>query len=322
MAKRILIGAFGIVLIFLLYQFFYPGSPTSLSVPGDFEIIAHRGLHTNWEKGTYDLATGCEATHIYTPTHGYIENTIASIGAAFGLGATIVEIDIRRTSDDQLVIFHDYMLECRTDGQGDLSDQTLETLQSLDIGYGYTYDGGKTYPFRGMGTGKMPTLVEVLEAYPDKKLWIDHKDGTLETARLLVDILRTLPSEQQALIYYWGPPDTWDYVRQEIPAATRLLGNRPEMKECLLPYLLTLGMGGFPEECQGRGIGLTPQYARYMPGWPYRFLSRAYEAGIRFYLMIDAAEDASAFQALPIDGIITDYIEIVGPLYSPPGRVP
>ncbi len=316
MIKKIGIWVFAALVLFLVVQFAYGGSRADVPAKDSFEVIAHRGAHVNWEKGTYDLATGCEATHIYSPTHSFIENTIESIGAAFDMGATIVEIDIHRTSDDQLVIFHDSMLECRTDGQGDVSDHPLAYLQSLDIGYGYTHDGGQTYPFRGKGVGKMPTLVEVLETYPDRKLWIDHKDGTMETARLLVEILKTLPPEQQEKINYWGTPDTWDYVQQEIPAATRLLGNRPEMKECLLPYFLTLGLGPFPKECQGRGIGLPAQYTTFAPGWPYRFLSKVSDAGARFYLTIETADEASAFLDVPLDGVITDHIEDVGPFYA------
>jgi glycerophosphoryl diester phosphodiesterase len=43
----------------------------------------------------------------------------------------------------------------------------MTSLKKLDIGYGYTADGGKTYPFRGKAIGLMPTLTEVLQAFPD-----------------------------------------------------------------------------------------------------------------------------------------------------------
>jgi glycerophosphoryl diester phosphodiesterase len=84
----------------------------------------------------------------------------------------------------------------------------------------------------------------------------------------------------------------------------------------MLPYLFTLGLAGFPEECQGLGIGLPAEYTRITWGWPYRFLRKVEEAGARFYLMIDTGTDASAFSEVPVDGIITDYIEIVGKYYD------
>lgn len=316
MVKRVTLIAVAVFVALVLFQCFYGGSPGDVPPKDDFEVIAHRGVHVNWHKGTYDLATGCEATHIYEPTHEYIENTIESIGAAFAMGATIVEIDVRRSSDNHLVVFHDSMLECRTDGEGKVSDYPLEYLESLDIGYGYTYDDGKTYPFRGKGVGKMPTLAKVLESFPDEKFLIDHKDGSMQTARLLVEIVGSLPLDQQQRLYYWGPVETYEYIHGEIPAVTRLFGNRPQVKQCLMPYLATFGLSGFPKECRGLGIGMPTKYARFAWGWPYRFLRRVSQAGAKFYLLVDTEQDARAYSDVPVDGIVTDTIDVVGKYYD------
>jgi len=83
------------------------------------------------------------------PTHEFIENTIPSIQAAVEAGADIIELDIKLTTDGEIVVFHDETLDCRTDGTGKTHHQNLAYLRGLDIGYGYTSDGGKTYPFRG-----------------------------------------------------------------------------------------------------------------------------------------------------------------------------
>ena len=66
--------------------------------------------------------------------------------AAFDLGADVVELDIRLTKDNKLAVFHDYTLEYRTDGTGQVRDYIMEELKALDIGYGYTADNGQTYP--------------------------------------------------------------------------------------------------------------------------------------------------------------------------------
>jgi len=39
------------------------------------------------------------------------------------------------------------------------------------------------------------------------------------------------------------------------------------------------------------------------------------EAGARFYLMVDTEKDAQAFSDIPVDGIVTDYVEMVGKYY-------
>lgn len=318
MTKLKIIAVIFLTLVsFLLFQYFYSGNLTGLYPKTHFEILAHRGAHVMWEQGAYDRVTGCEATHIYKPTpqQTYIENTIESVAKAFEFGATIVEIDIRPSKDNILMINHEENLECKTDGHGKIYDYTAEELKKLDVGYGFTYDSGKTYPFRGKGVGKMPTLQEVLEKFPNKKFLIDHKDRSQKTARLLVDILKELPIEQQAKIYYWGSPEIYNYVKSELPNISRFLPTRPEMKNCLMPYILSAGILDFSEECKGLNIGLNKKYSKYFWGWPYNFLKKSQKNNNKVFLMVDNIEDVEYFENVPVDGIITDYIETIGPYY-------
>ena len=88
--------------------------------------------------------------------------------AGFAAGADIVELDVHPTTDGEFAVFHDWTLDCRTDGQGVTREHSMAYLKKLDIGHGYTADGGKTFPFRGKGIGLMPTLAEVLEAFPQR----------------------------------------------------------------------------------------------------------------------------------------------------------
>ena len=303
--------------MFLCYQYFYGGSAKLLSHDKEIiEVLAHRGVHVNWKKGTYDPRTGCEATHIYKPTHEYIENTLESIEAAFNMGATIVEIDIRRTLDNHLVIFHDDNLECRTNGSGKIVDNTLEHLKTLDIGYGYTHDEGKTYPLRGKGIGKIPTLKEVLTRFPDKTFLIDNKNGDLETVKVLVNSIQSLPPEQQKLLYYWGTYKTYEVIQNETPAVKRLLANRGELKKWFKHYLLTFGLGEFPEESKDLVFTIPPKYRKYIWGWPYRFIKKVHDANAKVFLLIDTEEEAQKYADFPVDGIITDYIELVGTYFG------
>jgi glycerophosphoryl diester phosphodiesterase len=280
----------------------------------DFEIVAHRGVHVNWKKGTYDPVNGCEAQHIYKPTHDYIENTLRSIGAAFDYGATIVEIDIRRTRDNHLVVFHDDILDGRTNGHGTIGEHTLEYLKSLDIGYGYTYDDGKTFPFRGQGKGMMLELTEVLKAFPKQKFLIDHKDGSMATAQILAGIIQSLPEAQQKLLYYWGPDETHAYLNHQT-GITRLFATHSQLKQWMLRYIFSFGLYRFPAESKGLVFGAPPQYAKFFWGWPKGFLKNVHAAGAKFYLMVDSEKDALKCRNVPVDGIITDYIEVVGKYY-------
>ena len=115
-------------------------------------LLAHRGLAQTFPMAGITNET-CTAKGIYPPEHPYLENTIASMQAAFDHGADIVELDIQLTADNEFAVFHDWTLECRTDGQGVTREHTLAELKELDIGYGYTADGGQTYPFRERAWG-------------------------------------------------------------------------------------------------------------------------------------------------------------------------
>lgn len=61
------------------------------------------------------------------------ENSIPGILKAIELGVDFVEIDIRETKDDILVLMHDSTLDRTTDGTGNVSERTLEQLQDLRL---------------------------------------------------------------------------------------------------------------------------------------------------------------------------------------------
>jgi glycerophosphoryl diester phosphodiesterase len=317
-----MIKAFAIVLIVLLglisFQYFHSGNPKDIVPKDDLEIIAHRGAHVMWKQGAYDPITGCEATHIFQPTpqQTYIENTLESIGKAFEYGATLVEIDIRLSKDNILVVNHEENLECKTNGTGKIYAHTLEQLKKLDVGYGFTPDSGKTYPYRGKGIGKMPTLQEVLDAFPDKKFLLDHKDRQQKTAEILATKLKKLPSERRKLIYYWGSPEKADYIKKRVPEVTRLFATKQDIKQCLIPYVASIGFLGFGEECRNQRIGMKKKFSKYFWGWPYQFLKRAQENNSPVYLFVDTKEEIEWAKSLPVDGIITDNIEKIGVVFT------
>jgi len=64
------------------------------------------------------------------------ENTLMSFELAVELGADMVEVDVRRSRDGHLVVFHDETVERTTDGKGFVKDLTLKQLKSLDAGLG------------------------------------------------------------------------------------------------------------------------------------------------------------------------------------------
>ena len=304
-----------LLFVFLAFQYLYSGTLNEkTSKRTGFDIIAHRGVSQPFRKDHLDNHT-CTASRIYKPKNDYIENTIASIQAAFEYGATIVEFDIRPTKDKQFVVFHDQELGCKTNGKGKVSDYTVSELKQLDIGYGYTFDGGKTYPFRGKGIGKMPVLEEVLQHFPNKKFLIDNKSGNnLEVAEMLVNRLSRLPASEQKNLFLWSRDAAFEYVNSRLPKITRLLLPFDHQKKFFITYLLTIGMMHVDDAYRDQGLALPIKYMKYMWGWPNRFLNKVYGAGARFYLVVNDPDDLKQISGIPLDGIITYNIEKLGKL--------
>ena len=285
------------------------------AVRNAFEILAHRGIHQDFSGKSVENYV-CTARRIFKPEHSYIENTLPSIDRAFELGATIVEVDVNRTRDGELVLFHDAGLECRTDGAGRTWDHPLEYLKSLDVGYGYTPDNGKTFPLRGKGVGQMPLLKEVLEKYPGKRFILDHKDETTETAELLGHLLGSLERAQQANLYYWGPPEPLTIIQNRVPGFYRLIPDPRQMRRWLYRYILTLGLAGFPAEINRKLLVLPFKYIKIIPGWPGRLMRKIKNAGGRLLVYVDTEAEARRIKDLRIDGLVTDHLDRIYKVFA------
>lgn len=101
-------------------------------------------------------------------------NTIFAFERSLDIGCNILELDIHVTRDGHLVIRHDPTVDVTTNGHGAIQDLSLAEIKVLDAGYRWSYDGGYSFPYRGVGI-TIPTLQEVLDAFPTTRLNIDIK---------------------------------------------------------------------------------------------------------------------------------------------------
>ncbi len=259
----------------------------------DYKLLAHRGLAQSYDVSKVDWDTNT-AEIIDEPEHPYLENTIPSIQAAFDLGADVVELDVRLTKDKRLAVFHDFALEYRTNASGLVGDYTMAELKDLDIGYGYTADKGQTFPFRGKGLGLMPELAEVFSAFPGKELLINVKDGDVETYQVLwTDYLSRMTKDQLSLITVYGDDDGIDYLREQSPDL-RLLSMRM-MKKALLKYELLGFTGYIPKELHNMELHLPLKYAKFLWGWPNKFVKRMESVNTRVVIVLGDGKWSEGF---------------------------
>lgn len=290
---------------------------------GELRLLSHRGVHQDFSpEGLTDET--CTAERIYPPMHGFIENTLPSIAAGFEAGAHMIEVDIHPTADGEFAVFHDWSLECRTNGQGVTREQTMDYLRTLDVGYGYTADGGATFPLRGAGVGMMPTLGEVLAAFPGKRFLINFKGADPDEAdRLLAYLDARLTADFSRLAFYGaGPANRLREARPELRAV-----SRRSLMTCAKSYVLTGWLGHVDEACRNTIVFVPSNYGWVAWGWPDLFLARMEAAGSEVYIVdairrgdrpgLNGVDDAEALAAVPANwrgGVATDRIEIVGPL--------
>lgn len=102
------------------------------SSAGRFHVCAHRG-HS-----------------IATP-----ENTIPALEAAAANGASVAEIDVVLTRDDEIILLHDELLDRTTDGRGRAAALDLAGIKALDAGAWFG---------PGFAGTRVPTLAEALFA--------------------------------------------------------------------------------------------------------------------------------------------------------------
>lgn len=279
-------------------------------------LLAHRGLAQTFD---FTGITGdtCTARRIHRPAHPYLENTIPSMRAAFRAGADQVEFDVRRTEDDRFAVFHDDRLECRTNGHGPVSAHTLAELRRLDIGYGYTPDGGASFPFRGNGVGLLPSLDDVLGAFPGRQLLIHVKSDDPADGVLLARHLSTVDTSR---ITVYGGDRPIAALSGRLPGLRVM--SREITEDCLLHYELVGWLGIVPGSCAHRQLHIPEGYAPWLWGWPEVFLERMSEHGTRVILVAGDGSLSQGFDT-PADlrrlppgypgGVWTNRIDVVAP---------
>lgn len=261
-------------------------------------LIAHRGLAQLYDHEGVGRDT-CTADRIEQPVHSYLENTIASIRRAQKLGAWMVEVDIAPTKDGEIVAFHDWTLDCRTDGTGNVRDATLAELKALDIGHGYTADGGKTFPFRGKFVGAMPTIEEVVAAQRrNDRLMFNFKSKDAGEADLLAAKLQAAGRDPvKSGDAFYGHPAPIGRIRELYPDAWAW--SPVEARRCSEDYIAYGWSGYLPQSCRGKTMVIPLNYQWAFWGWPNRLIARMEEHGGRIIVVGPHGEGTARGLTLP-----------------------
>jgi glycerophosphoryl diester phosphodiesterase len=279
-------------------------------------LFAHRGIAQRFDERGLKNDT-CTAERMLPPQHALLENTLPSIRASFAAGANVVEIDVRPTTDGQFAVFHDWTLDCRTNGHGETRAHTMAQLKQLDVGYGYTADGGRTYPFRGRGVGLMPSLDEVLTAFPGRRFLINVKSRDPGEGARLAAALGKYPAARRRMLAVYGGDEPVGRVRDLLPGVRT--SSRASLESCLLGYLALGWSGHVPRACRHSVVLVPVNLGFLLWGWPGRLQQRLERADSELVAIgpyaggftsgIDTPEDLARLPHGYAGGIWTNEIE-------------
>lgn len=165
---------------------------------GSREVMSQEQLTvslSNTISGRLSLIDKLSDTKILTCAHrsnnGELpENSISAINKAIAEGIAMVEIDIRKTRDGELVLMHDATIDRTTDGTGNVSDYTLQDIQKFKL---YSDNGV-------LSNEKVPSLKEVL-AVARGKVYIDLDISNKVSFETIYPIVKQFGMLKQVLFY-------------------------------------------------------------------------------------------------------------------------
>ena len=224
------------------------------------------------------------------------ENTLVAFRQAVEVWeADMLELDVRLTRDGVPVVIHDPTVDRTTDGVGAVGTMGIADLRRLDAGARFRDAEGAT-PWAGRGV-RVPTLDEVLEAFPD--VWINIECKVPEVAGPAVETVLRHQAEHRVLMAAeyerWrrgarGYPGPWGASRHHV-LLFRVLCGLPRAAG----YTPGADVLQVPEAWKGRRI-VTP-----------RFIEQAHRKNIPVQVWtVDDPGDMARLLEWGVDGIQTD----------------
>jgi glycerophosphoryl diester phosphodiesterase len=229
------------------------------------------------------------------------ENTLPAFERAVAQGAVILESDVHRTRDGALVLIHDDRLERTTDGTGRVADQTLEELRSLDAGHSFSPEKDGQFPYRGQGI-QIPTLEELFEAFPDRRLNLEIKAaGAIEAT---VAAVRTAGREDSVLL-----AAAEDSIMLALRRHLARVGVAPAVGASAgdVAAFVRAALAGSPPPPGPMALQVPPRVGA-QPLVTAEFVRHAHEHGLVVHVWtVNDPREMHALLDLGVDGIMSDF---------------
>ncbi len=227
------------------------------------------------------------------------ENSMAAFDRAVQAGYRYIETDVHATSDGVPVVFHDNTLDRMLGRSGTVEEVTLAELRSVRIG----------------GESVVPTLAELLEAYPECRLNVDLKaDSVVEPA---IEAVRRAAARDRVLLA--------SFNSRRLRRARRICGPRQatslgmaEVAALRLGSVLGRGLLGF---VPGAAAAQVPIQFNGLKIVTERFVRYVHKLGLQVHVWtVDDPAQMRELLDLGVDGIMTDHIEVLRDVLTQRGQ--
>jgi glycerophosphoryl diester phosphodiesterase len=220
------------------------------------------------------------------------ENTIPAFVKALEQGASGIELDVRLSADNAVVVIHNRTVDKTTDGSGPVSSLTLARLKTLDAGSWFSPEYSGTL---------LPTLEETIESLNQEAfINIEIKSGSLIDTRVekkVAGIINRYNLYGRTVVSSFNPLSLLRIrkIDRRIPVGLLYLPAAPG--------LLVLGPLNLiaPD-------ALHPYYKKLTPSYVVRAQAKGYRVNV---WTVNSREDMERMLELGVDGIITDRPELL-----------
>jgi glycerophosphoryl diester phosphodiesterase len=225
------------------------------------------------------------------------ENTLPAFADAIHLGYRHLETDVHLTRDGIVVAFHDPRLDRVTDATGVIEDLDVAAVEAADGGYGFSPDGGRSFPFRGQDV-RVPRMEDLLERWPRVRINIDPKsDAVVEPLIALLD--------RHAA---WDRVCLGSFSDRRLNRIRSAMGDRActSMGPRAVAFARAASLAGLMPRLGADCVQVPPRQGK-IPIVTPRFVSSAQRAGLAVHVWtINDAPTMHALLDMGVDGLMTD----------------
>ncbi len=210
------------------------------------------------------------------------ENTLPAFQNAVNSGYKYLETDVHSSKDGEVFAFHDDSLDRVTEHSGKISELTSKEISNIKID----------------NFAKIPTLLELLETFPEAKLNIDPKADSV--VQPLTDLLKHTNSVSRVCIGSFSDKRI-KHIRKELGSGLCVSAGPKKVVKFLAGKL------AFSKFKSDYHCLQVPQRSGPVKIITHDFVKRAHSRGLQVHVWtVDDPYEMNELLDLGVDGLMTD----------------